>query len=199
MCPALQRTGTVAGHCGAPMNLAGGYSGPPRLTAVRLLTSWEFDPLIATLLAAAAAVYLLGVWRLHRRGDRWPPGRTAAFLAGGLGSIAVVVMGGLGVYDDILFWSHMLQHMILAMVTPTMLALGAPITLALRTTKGRPRRWLLAALHSHVMRFLTFPVVGWLAFVATPIALYFTGWYQATLQNDTLHELLHLQLIAVGC
>ena len=37
------------------------------------------------------------------------------------------------------FSVHMVQHMILMMVAPMFLALGAPVTLALRTLPARPR------------------------------------------------------------
>jgi len=36
-------------------------------------------------------------------------------------------------------------------------------------------------------------------FVASPFALYFTGFYPATLTNNVLHEALHLHFLLVGC
>ena len=42
-------------------------------------------------------------------------------------------MSALGTYDTVLFSVHVVQHMILMMVAPMFLALGAPVTLALRT------------------------------------------------------------------
>jgi putative copper resistance protein D len=89
--------------------------------------------------------------------------------------------------------------MVLAMVAPVFLALGAPITLALRTLPQRPRRWLLAALHSRVAAVLSFPVVAGILFVANPWVLYFTPIYEATLRSDLLHALLHLHFVIVGC
>jgi putative membrane protein len=139
------------------------------------------------------------VWRLRLRGDHWPPSRSAAFLAGGVGVIAFAGMSGLGTYDDTMFSLHMIQHMLLSMVAPIFLALGAPITLALRTTPRRVRSVLLALLHSRLAKLLTFPLVGWAFYVASPFALYFTGWYPATLDNTVLHELLHLHFLLVGC
>ena len=62
-----------------------------------------------------------------------------AFLGGGLGSAVLATMSALGAYDTVLFSVHVVQHMILTMVTPLFLALGAPVTLALRTLPGRPR------------------------------------------------------------
>jgi putative copper resistance protein D len=88
--------------------------------------------------------------------------------------------------------------MLLAMVAPIFLALGAPITLALRTVGRRPRSVLLALLHSRLAKLLTFPLIGWGVYVASPFALYFTGWYPATLEHPVLHELLHLHFLLVG-
>ena len=76
---------------------------------------------------------------MRQRGDHWPTGRTVAFLLGGLGSIAAVTVTGVEAYDTTLLSIHMVQHMMLSMVGPIFLALGAPITLALRTMHGRDR------------------------------------------------------------
>jgi putative membrane protein len=138
------------------------------------------------------------VWRLRARGDHWPLGRTVAFLAGGIGVIGFAGMSGLGVYDTTMFSLHMIQHMLLAMVAPIFLALGAPITLALRTTPRGLRSAILAVLHSRLAKLLTFPLIGWAVYVASPFALYFTGWYPATLDNQVLHGLLHLHFVLVG-
>ena len=51
----------------------------------------------------------------------------------GLGSAALATLTALGAYDTVLLSVHVVQHMILTMVTPLFLALGAPVTLALRT------------------------------------------------------------------
>lgn len=163
------------------------------LTAARV----EWLPVLTVL--AVGAAYLVAVWRLRARGDRWPLGRTVAFLLGGLGSILLATTSGLAAYDASLFAPHMVQHMLLTMVAPVFLALGAPVTLALRTLPGAPRRGLLAALHSRAAAVLTFPVVGWVLFVVSPFALYLTGWYPATLEHPVLHGLLHLHFLLVGC
>ena len=137
--------------------------------------------------------------RLHGRGDHWPVGRTLSFVVVGMGSAALATVSGLGVYDDTLLSVHMVQHMVLAMVVPLAMALGAPITLALRTLARRPRSWLLVALHSRVARVLTFPPLTFTLFVITPWALYFSGWYTATLQSSFLHEMTHFHMVLIGC
>ncbi len=146
----------------------------------------------------ATGLYVLGVWKLHERGDRWPVGRTAAFVLGGMGSFLFATSSGLAAYDTTLLSAHMVQHMILSMVVPLFCALGAPVTLALRTLPRRPRSWLLAVLHSRVATALTFPPLTLALYVLSPWALYFSPWYDGTLHHELLHELMHVHLVVVG-
>lgn len=173
-------------------------SSPPEFTPAALFTETSVNSWLTIGLLLAAGLYLYGVFRLSSRGDRWQVSRTVFFL-GGLTLIAVATLSGLGAYDDILFDVHMMQHMILSMVAPILLALGAPVTLALRTLPLRPRKLLLGVIHSRVVKVLSFPLVSFLLFIATPYALYFSGLYPATLDNRFLHEALHAHFIAVGC
>lgn len=163
-----------------------------------VLTAARPETLPVVVIAVLGGLYLYGVARLRARGDRWSPARTASFVVGGLGTVAFATMSGLAAYDTTLFAPHMVQHMLLTMVAPVLLALGAPVTLALRTLPGRPRGALMALLHSRFAALLTFPLVGWLLFVASPFVLYFSGWYEATLDSRLLHELLHVHFLAVG-
>lgn len=171
----------------------------PRFTGASLFTAWEPFQLFTLGLLVMAALYLYGVRRLTARGDRWPPHRTIAFLGGGLALMAFVTIGGIGAYDDTLLSVHMTQHMVLGMIAPVFLALGAPVTLALRTLPARPRHWLIALLHSRVAKVLAFPLVSYSLYVATPFALYFTGLYRMTLDHEWLHNLTHVHFVVIGC
>ena len=93
---------------------------------------------------------------------------------------------------------HVVQHMILTMVTPLFLALGAPVTLALRTLPARPRRLLLALLHTRLAKVLTFPPLALALFVVTPFVLYYSPLYELTLRSAFWHGLLHLHFVIVG-
>ena len=172
---------------------------PPPFTVARVVTEAGLDNWLAVLLVLAGALYLYGLNRLRRRGDRWPVARTVAFLPGGLGSIAAVTLTGIGAYDTTLVSVHMVQHMVLSMVAPIFLALGAPVTLALRTLPQRPKGVLLAVLHSRVARVVTFPLFAFGLFVANPFVLYFSGLYEVTLTNVFVHELTHAHFILTGC
>jgi putative copper resistance protein D len=171
----------------------------PPFGPLSLVTEARLEPVPLLVVLLFGAAYLFGVQRLRSRGDAWPVGRTVSFVVLGLGSFALATMSGLGAYDEESFAVHMVQHMVLAMITPVFLALGAPVTLALRTLRKRPRATLLQVLHSRPVRLLSFPAIGWLLFVGNPFALYFSGWYEATLDSRYLHEALHLHFLAVGC
>ena len=182
----------------ADLFAAGDGDVPPPLTVVRIFTAWSVDPWLAAVIVAIGGLYLYGVSTLTRRGDKWPVGRTVAFVGGGLGTMAVATMSALGTYDDTLISVHMIQHMILSMVTPVFLCLGAPVTLALRVLPLVWRKRLVALLHSRFAKVMSFPLVAGILFVATPFTLYMSGWYQATLENDYLHEITHIHFVLVG-
>jgi cytochrome c oxidase assembly factor CtaG len=170
----------------------------PRLTAGAFFTEWSLAPLPLVVTVWATGLYLLGVHALHRRGDHWRVGRTVAFVGVGMGSFYVATSSGLAAYDTALLSVHMVQHMVLSMIVPLALALGAPVTLALRTLPAAPRRWLLVVLHSRVAKVLSFPPLAFLLYVVSPWALYFTGWYDASLTSAYVHELMHVHLVLVG-
>jgi cytochrome c oxidase assembly factor CtaG len=170
-----------------------------RFTPGRVFTTWDLLSPAALLVVVTAGLYLWGVVVMRRRGDRWPVARTLSFVVVGMGGAAFATVSGLAAYDDTLLSVHMVQHMILTMLVPLAMALGAPVTLALRTLPRRPRRWLLAVLHSRAAKVLSFPPLTFTLYVVTPWALYFSGWYAATLHNDYLHEMSHLHLVLVGC
>ena len=172
--------------------------GVPPFTPSAVLTQWGLSPVLFVLVVWVTGLYAYGVWRLHARGDRWPVGRTLAFVVGGMGSFYFATSSGLAAYDTTLLSAHMVQHMILSMVVPLFCALGAPVTLALRTLPRKPRGWLLAVLHSRVATVLTFAPLAFALYVLSPWALYFSGWYDATLHSDFLHELMHVHLVLVG-
>ena len=167
---------------------------PERMNACTPVTLSEIE----RALDRAGADPAVGVIVLHRCGDRWPVGRTLSFVGLGMGSFLIATCSGLGRYDTTLLSVHMVQHMILSMVVPLALALGAPVTLALRTLPRTPRRWLLAVLHSRVAKVLAFAPLAFVLYVASPWALYFSPWYDASLASPFVHEMMHVHLVLVG-
>ncbi len=177
---------------------AGSLSDLAPFSVSRVFTEWGIDPFLFVVTVWVTGLYLYGVHVLRSRGDSWPLGRTLSFVVLGMGSFAFATMSGLGAYDTSLLSVHMVQHMILSMMVPLFLALGAPVTLMLRTLPARPRGWLLALLHSRLAKVLTFAPLTFLLFVISPWALYFTGWYDASLSSAFVHEMMHVHLVLVG-
>ncbi|MFC5179006.1 cytochrome c oxidase assembly protein [Nocardioides taihuensis] len=164
----------------------------------RVVTEAGLAPVPVIVTVWVCGLYLLGVHTLRRRGDRWPVGRTLAFVPAGMGAFLFATTSGMAAYDTTLLSVHMVQHMVLSMFVPLMLALGAPVTLALRTLRPSPRKALLAVLHSRVAKVLTFPPLTFTLYVVSPWALYFTRWYDASLSSGYVHEMMHLHLVLVG-
>ncbi|HEX3546875.1 MAG TPA: cytochrome c oxidase assembly protein [Mycobacterium sp.] len=178
------------------------FAGAP--TLARVLFDWRFDLVLGTAAIVFAIVYALAVSRLRRRGDRWPVGRTVAWLMG-CAVLLFTTSSGLGRYMPAMFSMHMAAHMLLSMLTPILLVLGAPVTLALRAlpTAGRgeppgPREWLLAALHSRLSRFLTNPFVATVLFIAGFYGLYFGGIFDAAVNNHAAHLAMNLHFLVTG-
>src|ERR1700727_993546 len=117
---------------------------------------WAFAPVVTGLVVVLAVLYLEGAWRVARRHPArpWPWWRTGMFL-GGLAVIVVATQSGIGAYDDVLFWDHMIQHLMLIMVAPAMLVSGAPVTLLMHASRN--------PLHTWVKRLLRARGGGWLA------------------------------------
>jgi putative membrane protein len=178
---------------------AGGDTVPPPFSVATIFTEAGLDSPLTVALVLVAGLYLYGVHRLRVRGDRWPVSRIVLFIGPGLGSVAAVTLSGMHAYDTTLLSVHMVQHMVLSMIAPIFLALGAPVTLALRTLRSAPRRRLLALVHSRVARVLAFPLVAYGLFVVNPFVLYFTDLYRTTLESELAHEWIHLHFILTGC
>jgi cytochrome c oxidase assembly factor CtaG len=169
----------------------------PAPTLGRVLLAWSLDPLVSVLLVAAAVLYLRARRRLAAAGVAWPVQRSGCFL-GGLGALALALLSPIEAYDTVLFSVHVVQHMLLTMVAAPLLALGAPVTLALRATRGRARRRIVRVLHSPPVRLLGHPLVAWVLFTLSLYALYFSPLFDLSLRSPLVHDLVHLHFLGVG-
>ena len=181
-----------------------GIPTPPPPTWSRILLSYEPNALMIGILTLMVALYIKGVVVLTKRGDKWPVGRTIAF-ALGITATDFATSGGLGLYAQFSFSYHMTAHMVLGMIAPIGLVLGAPMTLVLRTLpQGRNsdergvRGSLLAALHSKPGIFFTNPIVALAIFDGSLFALYFTDLFSVLMQSHTGHLFMSLHFLAAG-
>jgi len=173
---------------------------PPGISAY---LTWHPDALFLAVSILAVALYLFGMTRLVRRGDRWPIGRTLSFLLGVLIFVAITCTG-FNEYGMYLFSAHMIQHMMLSMVDPLFLLLGAPITLALRVLRpagqGRtgPREVLLALLHSRFAKVVSSPLFTLPLFIVSLYGLYFTSLFDTLMRSRLGHDFMLVHFLMVG-
>ncbi|MEU9207743.1 cytochrome c oxidase assembly protein [Streptomyces sp. NPDC048415] len=187
------------------MNMTGPMWMPTAPPTLGRLLAWHPQPLpvepLVCLLALAA--YGLGVWRLRRRGDGWPLARTVLWTAGVL-TAGAVTCTGVGGYGMELFSVHMVQHMVLSMLAPILLLLGAPSTLALRAlpTAGRgrtgPRELLTRLLHSRAVRVVSSPLFTLPLFIASLYGLYFTPLFDFLMGSWLGHEWMLAHFLVTG-
>lgn len=157
-------------------------------------------PILPALAILLLGAYVLGVVVLRRRGDRWPIGRLVWWCAG-VATVLGVTATGVDGYGMELFSVHMLQHMVINMLAPIFLVLGAPITLLLRALPARrrgARSLVLAVLHSRAARVLTHPGVTLALFLLSLYGLYFTPVFDFLMDTMWGHNLMLIHFLAIG-
>ena len=180
-----------------------GYPAPPPISLGRYFTVYYPDLLWLTAAAGAAGLYIGGVLRLRARGDSWPMGRLAWWLAG-CAALAFVTSGGPGVYGRVHFSAHMVQHMSLMVIVPFLLVLGAPVTLAMRALHVRrdgsfgPREMLLEMVHSRFLRVVGHPLVAATMFIASLVVFYYTPLFELAMLTHAGHVLMTAHFILIG-
>jgi putative copper resistance protein D len=181
-----------------------GINTPGEPTLSRVLFGYEPNSLIIGVLVLLVALYIKGVVVLTKRGDKWPVGRTVAF-ALGISAVDFATSGGLGLYANFSFSYHMISHMVIGMIAPIGLVLGAPITLALRTLPQARnpqergiRGSLIAVLHSRIGIIFTNPIVALIIFDGSLFALYFTDLFAVMMGSHVGHLLMTLHFLAAG-
>lgn len=102
-----------------------------------ILGTWFVDPVACVVALALAVVYGAGVVMVRRKGERWSGWLVVAFYLLGIGSFLVVNLGFLGVYSHDLRWAFSTRTALLLFVSPALLALGRPVTLARKALSGR--------------------------------------------------------------
>ena len=171
----------------------------PRFGWQAVLERWEFAPVVTAIVVVFAALYLWGAWRVGRRHPArpWPWWRTGLFL-GGLLVVVLATESGIGAYDDVLFWDHMIQHLMLIMIAPPLLVLGQPVTLLLHSSRNPLHTWAKRVVRSRVATFLTCPPFVLVLYAATIAVTHLTGLMGVVMTNPALHNAEHALYLIVG-
>jgi cytochrome c oxidase assembly factor CtaG len=164
-----------------------------------VLTQWQFAPIVTAFVVVSGVLYGWGVLRVAQRHPArpWPAWRTVMFL-GGLAAIVIATQSGIGAYDDVLFWDHMVQHLMLIMVAPPLLIFGQPMTLLMHASRNPLHTWTKRALRSKVASFLTWPAFGAAAYTVAVAAAHLTSVADQVETNQNLHNAEHAVFLIVG-
>jgi putative membrane protein len=154
------------------------------MTTWQLLTStWSWEPSILL-----GCLFLLGGYLAAVRG-RFD--QKTVFFGSGVLIIGVALISPLeALGDTYLFSAHMLQHLLLLLVVPPLLLLGIPPRLAQRLLAWPPA--------NRTERILGRPWLAWLLGVGTVWVWHLPSLYNATLADETIHILEHLDFLVTA-
>jgi cytochrome c oxidase assembly factor CtaG len=180
-----------------------GVEHSPAPTLDAFLRSWPFDPWLLVALVLTAWVYWRGWFVLRRRdGRRWHASQLTAFL-GGLAALFLALASPVEPFAALLLQVHMVQHLLLLMVAPPLLWLGAPLFPLLRGLPLPVRKyWAAPLFRSPVLRRLgarlTHPAIALLLFVAVSWFWHIPTVYDSALRSEATHYLQHVCFLAAG-
>lgn len=158
------------------------------------LTAWQAGPFA---LSTAAVLILIGYWylwadwQLAAKGRRWPRRRVVSF---GLGLVAVdiAIQSPVATYTGTYFEAHVVQHLLLMVVAPPLLALGAPSTLLLQTSSRRVKHAWLGVLRSRPFALLTFPLVVWALYFGVMFGFFMTSLINTAMTHMWLMDVMNV-------
>ena len=160
------------------------------------LRSWSIPPVATFALLLTALVYLRGWISLRRAGSiELPPWRAVMF-ATGLLSLWIALASPLDTFSGFVLTAHMLQHMLLMMVAPPLILLGAPL---IPIVRGLPRfaarefagpflNWPLA---NRIGAALTNPICALVLMSVVTFAWHTPKLYELALGSSSWHEVEH--------
>jgi len=186
-----------------PAQILTGQKLPPELTTERWFTSFNIDLIWLLIATLGILLYLVGVYRLRKRGDSWSPARTVSWVSGML-LLAWITSGPMNVYEQYLFSVHMIAHMMLTMAVPVLLVPGAPVTLISRAVQKRTdasegvREWVLWAVHTPYAQFVANPYFAGANFAASLVVFYYTPLFSWATREHVGHEWMIVHFLITG-
>jgi len=165
----------------------------PPLELGQLIGQAQIRPGVLVAVVLAAAAYLVAA----RRVPGWKPGRTAAFL-GGLVVVLIATCSGIEAYGHVLEWMHMIEHLLLIMVAPVLLAIGSPLQLVAEALPPGPAAGWRAFLHRPVVSWLTSPAFAAVFYAVCVIGVHLTGLMDRAMTDDGVHVAEELAYLLAG-
>ena len=162
-------------------------------------TPWTFEPVVVVWLAAFAAVYAGGLFRLWSTagaGKGISRGQAAAF-AGGWLTLVLALMSPLDQISDWLFSAHMIQHELLMVVAAPLVAASSPVVAA--TWLLRKRRQIPRYLHRPVMILATAPAFVWLLHAVVLWVWHLPVLFEGAMAHESIHVFQHFSFFLSAC
>ena len=172
-------------------------------TFSQLFTQWDVPPIVTSLLALTALIYVRGWIRIQRtRAEQFPPWRLACFL-GGIFALFVAVASPLDTFSESLLVMHMAQHYVFISVAPPLILFGAPVVPLLR---GLPRWFVRPVLGPlfrtsflrQAARLLVRPRVAWIAMNVSFVGWHIPRAYEFALSSENWHNFEHFCFFATS-
>lgn len=173
---------------------------PLRFDAHTALTQWGFGPFAVLVLVAVivtAVWYLRAQTRLAARGRRWSRKRTVSFLAG-LVAIDLALQSPVAAFTADYFQAHVVQHLLLMVIAPPLLAMGAPMTLALQTASRAGKVKLLSFLNSRPFQVFTHPLPVWFLYYFSMFAFFLTFALGFAMTHMWVMDLINLAFLGAS-
>lgn len=165
----------------------------PPLTWYTALTVWSKSPLADGMILAAAARYAWGV----RKARWWPIRRTVCFLAG-LAVLVIALNSSVNVYGHRVFAMHLVQHLLLIVVVPVLLAFGRPLELVHETGSGRLRRRVRALTRTRAAWVATALGIGLIVYCLVVAGSHLAPFMHNMLLHHWVRQLEHALYLASG-
>jgi putative copper resistance protein D len=174
------------------------HMGAAPLTWHVLFTTWQSNLGWDIAMVVALASYVAGLLRSRRlRAGGLPWYRVVSF-ASGIVVLAVSVNSAIETYSHVLFWMHMVQHLLLIMVVPALIVVGGPLTLLLRATQGSTHERARRALLSTPVSFLTHPIIATFIYAVVIVETHLTSFMQQMMVHPWLHQAEHVMYLVAG-
>ena len=179
-----------------------GTSGATRLgpSLHNVFTQWDSSPFALVTLAVVlvvAAWYVQSVWALSARGRSWSGMRTTSFLCG-LVLVDLAFQSPVATFTMGYFEAHMIQHLLLMVTAPPLLALGAPMTLALQTSGRRTKVRLLRVLNSRAFRWWSHPLPTAAMYYLAMFAFFLTSAVQVAMTHMWLMDAVNVLFLVAS-
>ncbi|MFZ2056503.1 MAG: cytochrome c oxidase assembly protein [Acidimicrobiales bacterium] len=158
------------------------------------LLDWQFGPFPLLVLAACIAAgiwYLQADWTLATRGRRWKARRTVSFFAG-LIIVDLALQSPVATLTGSYFEAHVVQHLLLMIIAPALMAMGAPMTLILQTSSRRAKTAWLRIFHSNGFAVLSHPLVVWVLYYGVMLAFFLTPAIGFAMSHMWLMDIINL-------